>query len=191
MTEKSLKEILQEQRKYASFFEWPDKQIKERGVVQSLLESLETNGLLPFTGLRPGPSPNQAPDCIAEDKIGETVAIEVTEFVSSKAIKMNQRGKDVYRDWMPDEVIDEVQKIITKKDRVRYFGGPYAKIVLVIHTDEITLDHETYTSVLSKAAFEARKIEEVYFLFSYRPQVKAYPYVKLKVASNEPLEPTR
>ena len=186
MTEKPLKEILKEQRKYAPFFEWPDTQIKERGVVQSLLESMEVNGLLPFSGLRPGPSPNQAPDCNAEDEIGEIVAIEVTEFVSSKAVEMNQRGKVVYRDWMPDEVIVEVQKIITKKDRVRYFWGPYSKIVLVIHTDEIALDYETYTSVLSKVAFEARKIEEVYFLFSYHPQVRTYPYVKLQTASTDP-----
>lgn len=191
MTEKSLKEILQEQRKYASFFEWPDKQIKECGVVQNLFESMENQGLAPFTGLRPGPSPNHAPDCVAEDKTGEMVAIEVTEFVSRKAIELNQRGKKVYHYWEPDEVINEVKKIITKKDKVTYLGGPYSKIVLVIHTDEIALDHETYSTVLTGAAFEAQIIDEVFFLFSYRPQVKTYPYVMLKLASNEPLEPIR
>ncbi|MEW6116752.1 MAG: hypothetical protein AB1553_07620 [Nitrospirota bacterium] len=191
MTEKSLEQILQEQRKYAAFFEWPDKQSKECGIVQCLLESMENHGLAPFTGLRPGPSPNHAPDCIAEDKSGETVAIEVTEFVSRKAIEMNQRGKNVYHYWKPDEVINEVKKIITQKDGVTYRGGPYSKIVLVIHTDEIALDHETYSTVLSGAAFEAQTIDGAFFLFSYRPQVKSYPHVQLNLMSNKPLEPIR
>jgi len=191
MTEKSLKQILHEQRKYAHFFEWPDKQLKERGVVECLLEGMQFNGLIPFSSLRVGPSPNQAPDCIAENNTGETVAIEVTEFVSSKAIEMNQRGKDVYRNWKPDEVVNELQNIITKKDEVKYFGGPYSKIVLVIHTDELVLDHEAYSTILSEAKFEAQNIAEVYFLFSYRPQVETYSYVRLKVASNAPLEPIR
>ena len=189
MTEKSLKQILYEQRKYAHFFEWPDKQVKERGIVECLLESMQLNGEIPFRNLRRGPSPNQAPDCIAEDNTGETIAIEVTEFVSSKAIEMNQKGKDVYRNWKPDEVLNELQKIITKKDEVTYFGGPFYKIVLVIHTDELVLDHEAYSTILSEARFETQKIDEVFFLFSYRPQVETYPYVRLKVASNAPLEP--
>lgn len=184
MTEKTLKEILQEQRKYASFFEWPDKQIKECGVVQSLLETMEKEGLPTPVGLRPGPHPNQAPDCIAEERSGGMVAIEVTEFVSSKAIELNQKGREVFRNWKPDEVVNEVRNIINRKDRVTYFDGPYSKVILVIHTDEIALDHETYSNVLSAPSFETHKINEAFFLFSYRPQVKSYPYVKLNITSN-------
>lgn len=181
MTEKSFKQILQEQRKYAHFFEWPDKQVKECGVVESLLESMELNGEIPFSSLRTGPAPNQAPDCIAEDVAGKKVAIEVTEFVSGKAIEMTKVGKNVYRNWKPVEVINEIQKIITKKDQVKYFGGPYFKTILVIHTDEIALDHEKYCDILAEAVFIAQKIDEVFFLFSYRPQVKTYPYVRLNL----------
>lgn len=191
MTEKTLKQILQEQRKYASFFEWPNKQIKECGIIQSLLESMENHGVSRFTSLRPGPHPNKAPDCIAEEIAGGSVAIEVTEFVSRKAIEMNQKGKNVYRNWKTEEVINEVKNIIAKKDRIQYFGGPYSKVVLVIHSDEIALDHEAYTKVLSEPTFEAKRIDEVIFLFSYRPQVKTYPYVELKLTSNTPLEPSQ
>lgn len=188
MTEKTLKEILQEQRKYASFFEWPDKQLKECGVVQSLFESMGKEGLTPPTGLRPGPHPNQAPDCVAEGVSGGVVAIEVTEFVSRKAIEMNQKGRKVYRDWKPDEVVNEVRNIIAGKDRVTYVGGPYSKIVLVIHTDEIALDHETYCNVLSAPSFDTQVIDEAFFIFSYRSQVKGYPYVQLNVKPNRPVD---
>lgn len=188
MTEKTLRQILQEQRKYASFFEWPDKQMKECGVVQDLFETMEKEGTLPFLDLRSGPHPNQAPDCIAEDESGGVVAIEVTEFVSRKAVEMNQKGRQVYRYWKPDEVINEIRSIITQKERVTYFGGPYSKIILVIHTDEIALDHETYSNVLSAPSFDTEVINEIFFLFSYRPEVKGYPYVKLKITSNRPVE---
>jgi hypothetical protein len=191
MTEKSLKQILLERRKYANYFEWPNKQDKERGVVECLFESMHLKGEITFNSLRIGPSPYQAPDCIADDNAGETVAIEVTEFVSREAIEMNQKGNYVYRNWKPDEVIHEIQQIITKKDEVTYFGGPYSKIVLVIHTDEIVLDHETYSTCLSETTFVTQKINEVFFLFTFSGQMDTYPYVRLKVESNKPLEPIR
>jgi len=150
MTEKSLKQILQEQRKYASFFEWPDKQIKECGVVQSLLESMENQGVFRFAALKPGPHPNNAPDCVAEEVNGGTVAIEVTEFVSRKAIEMNQKGKNVYYYWKPDEVVNEVKNIIAKKDNVEYVGGPYSKVILVIHSREISLANKKNTTAFIK-----------------------------------------
>ena len=47
---------LKQERPYASFFEGPDKQIKEQGVVQNLLKAMESRGeakyLAPFD-LRP------------------------------------------------------------------------------------------------------------------------------------------
>ncbi len=186
MTEETLKETLQTRRKYANFFEWSDKPMKERGVVECLLEGMKKNREIPFIGLRSGPSPNKAPDCVAYDEAGAMIAIEVTELVSSKAIAMNQLGKNVYRDWKPEEVINKVQNIITRKDCVTYFGGPYSKILLVIHTDEFTLDHVTYCAILSEALFNAQKIDDVYLLFSYCDQVDTYPYIKLKIPSNQP-----
>lgn len=152
---------------------------------------MENQGIFRFAALKPGPHPNNAPDCVAEDVNGGTVAIEVTEFVSRKAIEMNQKGKNVYYYWKPDEVVNEVKNIIAKKDNVEYVGGPYTKVILVIHSDEIALDYEEYSTVLSEPEFETNTIDEVIFLFSYRPHVKTYPYVELKVTSNKPLEPIR
>src|SRR6266702_1881819 len=182
MTEKNLREISRGRRKYVNFYEWPDKQDKEREVVECLLEGMEKNGEICFFDLRPGPSPNQAPDCVVDDEAGKTVAIEVTEFVSRKAIEMNQTGKEVYRNWKPEEVIDEIQRIITRKDCVTYCGGPYSKTILIIHTDEIVLDHELYSAILSEASFKVQKVDEAYLLFSYRPQTETCPFVKLNIS---------
>ncbi len=176
---KTLIQILQEQRKYAHHFEWPDKQIKEKGVVECLIDEMKKKGEVQWTDLRVGPHPNHAPDCIATNYSGKAVAIEVTEFVSGKAIEMTKAGKNVYRNWKPEEIINRIQKQISRKDSVSYVGGPYEAHVLVIHTDEIALHHEAYLSVLGQASFTASTLDEVYFLFSYRPEVKGYPYVRL------------
>lgn len=141
-----------------------------------------------YTGLRYGPHPNSAPDCIAVDQNDELVAIEVTEFVCKNAVEQNQKGNNVYRDWQPVEVITEVHKIIFKKDQVNFVGDPYSKKILVIHTDELILEPEAYTMTLSEAAFETKKIDEVYFLFSYSPHVKSYPYLRLMVSSKNERE---
>lgn len=179
--DKTLLQILKEQRKYAHHFEWPDKQIKERGVVKTLIDEMEKKGEVQWTDLRIGPHPNHAPDCVATNSRGDAVAIEVTELVSGRAIEMTKAGQNVYYDWEPAEVIGEIQKRISRKDTVAYAGGPYAAHVLVIHTDEIALDHETYLPLLGKASFSASTIAEVYFLFSYNPGVKGYPFVRLQI----------
>jgi len=184
---KSLRQILEEQRKYANYFEWPDKPIKERGVVKTLIDEMAGKGEAQWTDLRTGPHPNHAPDCVATNSCGEAVAIEVTELVSGKAIEMTKAGQNVYYNWKPAEVIGEIQKRISRKDSVVYVGGPYASHVLVIHTAEIALDHETYQPLLGDASFSASTITEVYFLFSYRPGVKRHPYVRLRIRSNEGL----
>lgn len=178
---KTLLQILQEQRKYAHHFEWPDKQIKEKGVVETLIDEMARNGEVQWTDLRIGPHPNHAPDCVATNSRGEAVAIEVTELVSGRAIEITKAGQNVYYDWEPAEVIGEIQKRISRKDSVTYVGGPYAAHVLVVHTDEIALDHEAYLPVLGHTSFSASTIAEVYFLFSYHPAVKGYPYVRLQI----------
>lgn len=178
---KALLQILEEQRKYAHHFEWPDKQIKERGVVETLTDEMAKKGEAQWTDLRIGPHPNHAPDCVATNSRGDAIAIEVTELVSGRAIEMTKAGQNVYYDWEPAEVIGEIQKRINRKDTVDYVGGPYVAHVLVIHTDELALDHKTYLPLLAEAAFSASIIAQVYILFSYNSEVKGYPYVRLQI----------
>jgi len=120
-----LLEKLRRVRKYASFFEWPDKKLKERSVVDNLLHSMQLEGVAEY--MTPIPSPHDPPDCIVSDHDGRPVAVEVTELVSAEAIRRNQKGDDVYQDWKPNEVADEINSILLKKDGKVFHGGPYAK----------------------------------------------------------------
>ena len=172
-------------RKYATHFEWPDKQIKELGVVKDWLRSMESKGEAEYSN--PSSVPNDPPDCVVQDREGREVAVEVVEFVSKEAIEENQgkaREDQVYRDWRPNEVIKEINCIIQKKDGKTFHGGPYAKKILVIFTDEDTLfsSRFEYAKLLPKRSFgPVKQIDEAYFLFSYAGFDEGYPYIKLSL----------
>ena len=179
-----LESILAKQRKYASFFEWPDRVIMETGIVRTLCDAMERASERRFTGVRSGPHPNQAPDCVALNLRGRPVAIEVSELVSPEAIRLNQKAKlptdRVYMDWEPRAVVGRISEILAEKDAKTYHAGPFWSIVVVIHCDEFTIKSDAYLPMLNRARFGPfRQINEVYFLFSYEPDVQGYPYTKL------------
>jgi hypothetical protein len=95
--DKGLLEKIRRVRKYASFFEWPDKKLKERSIVESLLNSMQLGGEAKYS--EPIPSPDDPADCVVSDHDGRPVAVEVTELVSAEAIRRNQQGDNVYRQW--------------------------------------------------------------------------------------------
>jgi len=132
------------------------------------------------TYLNPISSLNDPPDCVVLDQEGRKVAVEVTELVSSEAIKKNQGKKledRIYRDWRPNEVVTKINDIIQNKDGKTFKGGPYAKKILLIFTDEDTLLSRRfeYARLLQEQSFgPVKQIDEVYFLFSYVG--RAYPH---------------
>lgn len=188
-------------RRYATCFEWPDKEIKELGVVREWLRSMASRGEAEYSA--PIPFSNDPPDCIARDRQGGEVAVEVTEFVSREAIETNLRRRwedRVYRDWRPNQVITEINRIIQEKAGKTFNGGPYAKKILLIFTDEDVLVSRRfeYAKLLPKQSFgPVKQIDEVYFLFSYVGEAhpyyqnddplydekfdKGYPYIKLSL----------
>jgi hypothetical protein len=183
--DKGLLEKLRRVRKYASFFEWPDKKLKERGIVDYLLHSMQLGGATEY--LEPVPSPDDPPDCVVSDRDGRCVAVEVTELVSAEAIRRNQGGDNVYRDWKPNEVTHEINSRILKKDGKRFHGGPYVKKIVLIFTDEVILqaDQEEYAEYLAGQSFgPVAHIDEAYLLFSYAG-IDRCPYIKLRLNRSE------
>ena len=187
---------LKKERPYAPHFEGlkdtPEKRfIIEKSIVQELLRSMESRGEAEYSGPILPPSSGDPPDCVVFDRAGREVAVEVREFVSRKAIEKNLKierdpkktWKDsIYRDWKLNEVITEINRIIQEKDGKTFKGGPYAKKILVIHTDEFRLlidREEVYERYLPSQSFgPVQQIDEAYLLFSYEPDV-GYPYIQL------------
>lgn len=176
-----LLEIIGKERKYAGFFDWPDKPLKERGVVLDLLESMGYSKSNPVRNLRPA---DQDPPDIVGDVSEHLVGFEVTELVDEAAARLNAQGHDVWRSWEKADVLQHIQQILKVKDSKTYCGGPYKRLALVIHTDEPLIDPRDFVAVIEEHRFvKPEKITEAYVLFSYEPGTQGYPVVKLAFES--------
>ena len=203
MLKEQLLEAVRRTRRYAGSFDWPDRRLKEIGVVEVLLRAAGYTDTNPIRNLR---SPDKdPPDVVGTDAAGREVAFEVTELVDEDAARMNAQldreeeakrfiaaGIDperahklasmqgLVRVWEPSEVIETVQRILTTKDEKTWHGGPYPRVVLAIHTDEPALAPADYVSAFESHPFEKPTvITDAYVLFSYDPASEAYPVARL------------
>ena len=162
------------ERGYASFFQWHDRQVMERGIVTDLLSLAHEDfpsPLPPVSSLASDP-----PDCVitANDS---RIGVEVTELVDRsflEAVVREEREGDTVYDWAAwdrDKFFDFLNARITAKGRpTDIFGGPFDEYVLLVHTAEPGLDPETVQQWLSQAATaDPGIISRGYIIFDYRP----------------------
>lgn len=171
----SLMNAIRRSRGYATFFEWPDRGMKELGVVASLLESMRKAHDLRYRDAQI--SSEDPPDVIASTSAGGQIGFEVTEIVSEEAIQRRKAGEDVYADWTDDEFLAELGRRIGEKDLKQFAGGPYSERLLLVFTDELTVSHEAVGTKLASMRFPAPRVfTGGYLLFSYQPGLDRCPY---------------
>lgn len=176
-----LLEITERTRKYASFFEWPDKDGKEFGVVEELVAGLDDFGLRLHNLRVQRPDP---PDCVGQDRYGNFVAVEVAEIVCEDAVRLNAQGHNVYRVWRPGDLTAAITSRLSEKDTKTFHGGPFSTIAVCLFTDEPALTVDFAKRELASVCFGPYKqIDAAYLLFSYDPGSKSYPLLSLQLAA--------
>jgi len=180
-----IKQAIARKRGYADFFCWPpNRNLEELGIVREFCESLEKNGqlFLDRDSLKARGRGNDPPDCEAEDLFGNHIGIEVTELVDSAAIEtLKKTGVYEWAEWDRAKIIHVIDERLSAKDKpAKVKGGPYVSYVIIIHTDEPSLNFPCVTNMLKDVRFTKRKLIDRAFLFlSYDPEIKIYPYVEL------------
>jgi len=177
-----LREAAKKDRGYASFHDWPDRDMKEVGVVLDLFESLVHHERKQYSGLRARGQGNDPPDCEAVDCAGRSIGIEVTELVDPVAIHNYKMGHTwEVADWDSDKFMAFLLQRIRKKDEPSELkGGPYHAYWLVIHCDEPALSVDRVEAFLTNAqSITTRLIDEVFLLLTYVPASKCYPYYRV------------
>jgi hypothetical protein len=112
------------------------------------------------------------------------IAIEVTELVCEQAVRANELGNAVYREWRPGEIAASLQALLSRKDTVRLKGGPYDSLWLCIFTDEFTLSSGRVAAELEGVTFlPMQQIAKAFLLFSYEPGTSTYPVVPLQLGA--------
>ncbi|MCG8556028.1 MAG: hypothetical protein MJD61_12185 [Proteobacteria bacterium] len=177
-----LKEIVKRgNKRHASFWEGSNKEQKELGVVQDFCKSMDWE-------VKCESNTQDPPDCTCRDEKEELIGFEVTELVDQKILEKNV-GKskkvnisEVYRDWRGGEVVEALEEILARKDSKIFKGGPYKKLILIIHNDELGLDEDEVRNTLKNYQFNAtNQIDEAYLLLSYRSNVyPSYPVISLE-----------
>jgi hypothetical protein len=173
-------------RPYAGFWDWPDRQIKELGVVDCLLQAIrEREGRDWIKEIEPGPSVYLPPDVIGITKTGTRVAFEVTELVDESmcamSIDQNIRCQSLnWHNWQPEEMINRLESRLAEKGLIDFGKGNFESIVLVIHADEpqISLD-QCGPAIVARQFIRRGQINEAYLIFAPRPMSAIYPYFRL------------
>jgi hypothetical protein len=175
-------DLLSSRRKYASFFEWIDKEGKEFGVGEELLKTMNSAGSLQLSNLALcNPDP---PDLTCHNNQGDLIAIEVSEIVCEEAVRLNQQSQNVYRNWQPGELQAAIAERLVRKDKVTLQGGPYQGFFVCLFTDELMLTHQAASDDLSRVIFGPfSQITDAFLLFSYQPDTKSYPVVRLHIGA--------
>lgn len=177
-----LRRAVDKQRPHAGFFAWYDrspagKSLAERGIVESLLESMEKAGDHRFE--QPLSVQSDWPDCTVRSERG-ILAVEVTELVDPAAVA----GKETARVWTPERFLCALQERIFTKDQKSHHGAMYRGVVLVVHTDERDLDPERYLQIALAHSFgRTKNLTDAYLLFSYHPRWQRCPYARLCLGS--------
>jgi hypothetical protein len=104
--------------------------------------------------------------------------IEVTELVSGEARKRTRAGNWSLFRWDQPSFLTRLQEIIDTKAAKPFRGGPYARKVLVIWTDEFVLSRESVERFLAGQRFLARPFSDVVLGLDYHP---AHQYVAYRL----------
>jgi hypothetical protein len=168
-----LRSMIEKKRKVSSYWDWPDKPVKERGIALNILP----RAFKDVVDLRSGQDP---PDCECSLD-GSFSGVEVTELVDQKTLEQSIRGNRVYLEWDQQQFLSALQSRIDDKDK-SWKGGPYERRVLVIHTDEFILDRETVDRFLQGSAFTAKLITDVILGLSYHSSTEDVPVFRLILA---------
>ena len=178
---KAMKDALARQRGYAGFFDWPDKQQKEAGLLNALAEAAAHLGIN-MTACETIPPGQDPPD--AEARVGgRKVAIEFTEFVDQEMIRLAKTGGAApWRWWTQEEAIAHLKSRIATKDHAGF--GSTTDYWLVIHCDEPALDSTRFTTYLgSTGALSVHGITRCFLLLSYEPAVGRKPLLEVCLAT--------
>lgn len=179
-----LKRASRLRRKHASYYDWPDKAVKEGGIVRCFLDPDNHRGQHSFTcGRLPEPG-RDPPDAWVCSPGNRETALEVIELVVENAItaqidgdRHSQESEEArwsHPTYFEDQVNDRIR---TKDDKCDKLFARHP-VQLLLHSDE-TCVAECYRDHLQSVEIDARRFDRVWLLLSYDPTTENCPLAEL------------
>jgi hypothetical protein len=175
--EQALREAADKQRKHAGFFHWPDKPVKESGLLSTLVEAAIQLGI-DISEPRAVPEGQDPPDAWARIG-GRRVAIEFTELVDESRIREAAKVPAAsWREWSDADILREVEERIRRKDHGGFGKG--IEYCLVLHCDEPLLTEARLRGLSdSWRPLKVVGLDRCLILLSYCPQTQGYPLLEV------------
>ncbi|TLS78284.1 hypothetical protein FE236_00550 [Mariprofundus erugo] len=169
-------------RKYASFFQWHNREIMELGICKHLGDFLRNDGVDEVEAYKLGEDP---PDCVITLN-GIDIAVEITELVDKEAIKQQVKSGVAYPEtleWSSELLAERLNALLRKKDAPQNKDAlreKYADYWLLVHTDEPELMAPEFDVLFDPSLLVSTDlIDQAYIVFSYDPTVQSYPVKRL------------
>jgi hypothetical protein len=127
----------------------------------------------------------QPPDCEAFVG-GASAAIEVTELIYEKTAASRDHSMKHFV-WKRRSFLNAIQARITEKGEKPFKGGPYARRMLVVYTNELYLPRAKVKRCLAGQRFVTSMFSNVVLGFSYHPDHRLLrPAFRLRLAKPHP-----
>ena len=160
-------------RNHASFFNWHDQEVQEKGIGMDFFQKLEESSDEYLLNIESAEDP---PDVKITTSEGRELGVEITELVDQTAIEYEIKGDPRYCErvvsWNKENTIDLLEAIIIRKDgKCEKVKEKYETLVLLIFTDEPRLESDTLKEYLQGHTWPATTyIDEAYILTGYEPR---------------------
>jgi hypothetical protein len=182
-------------RRHASYFECPNfdyqntilTKIKEIGIVEDFLNPDNHHGVHDFVDF--DMSDSDPPDAILDNKLGEKVALEITELVNEKAIDAQiSKNLPTYKEecakWRDKNYFEaSVNECISKKDEKCSKKNLFVKfknVHLLFHTDELWIEECYKRHVETGITINRQRFSQIWLMFSYSPHTQSCPIFELR-----------
>lgn len=159
------------------------RRIEEADDARTALEAMR----IAFSEFQQSARGDDPPDCTCLVG-GELWGVEVTELVHNPTMQMRVKGDHgLHHEWSDREILSALGECISRKDTASPKGGPFARYLLVIRTEEMHLDFHRMSELLASFHVECRLISDACLAYSYHPITEApsdrpdYPVVRISI----------
>jgi hypothetical protein len=175
--------LMQKRRRYAPFSEWPmHKSQMELHIATHLMLSLKELGKSLFVNPRlHDPDP---PDIVADLLSGGSCAIEITELVDEHLASTREHVAGDPRVWRPDELKQDIERALSRKDSKVFHGGPYGATIVCLFTGEPLLSFDNVRDEIACVSYGPyHQLTAAYLMFSYDVELKVCRIVELNLVA--------
>jgi hypothetical protein len=170
-------------RQHASFYDWPEKQIKESGIIDEFLDPNNHKGIHDYVSF--SIPDNDPPDAIIYKNDDEEALLEITELVNQQAIESQINNDSTYlsesQKWLDrsyfEKQLNEIIQI--KNQKCTALFNQTNNVQLLLHTDEVWLEAYYKKHFEAGVTIQPHSFTNIWLMLSYSSNTKSHQIIQV------------